>query len=63
MSTTDPVKRRNYQVVGIAGGFILPLAGLVAAGMFWVNEDRDIAVSTAVASIAGAIFYLVIFAA
>jgi hypothetical protein len=56
-------KQRNYVIAGAVGGFLLPLAGIVGAMVFYSRDDREAAGWIAGASIAGLIVYLILFAA
>jgi hypothetical protein len=56
-------KRRNYKIAGYVGGFILPIAGLVGAGLFYANDDRELAVSTLIASLLGAVAWALVLTA
>lgn len=60
---TDEARRRNYKIAGYVGGFILPIPGLVGAGLFYANGDRDIAVSTLIASLLGAVAWFLVLTA
>jgi zinc transporter ZupT len=57
--TPDEQKRRNYLIVGMVGGFILPLAGMFGAVIFWSQGDRPAATQVAAASTLGLVAYLV----
>ena len=59
----DERKRRNYVIAGSVGGFLLPLAGLIGALAFYQRDDPEAARIVGIASIAGVIAYLVLFAA
>jgi hypothetical protein len=61
--TPDEHKRRNYKIAGYVGGFILPIPGFVGAGLFYVNGDRDLALSTLVASLLGAVAWALVLTA
>jgi zinc transporter ZupT len=58
----DQQKRRNYIIAGSVGGFLLPIAGLVGALVFASAGDRAAAQIVGLASLAGALLYLVVFA-
>ena len=58
----DERKRRNYVIAGSVGGFLLPLAGLIGALAFYQRDDPQAARIVGIASIAGVIAYLVVFA-
>ena len=36
----DERKYRNYVIAGAVGGFLLPIAGLVGAMVFYSRDDR-----------------------
>jgi zinc transporter ZupT len=59
----DARKRRNYVIAGAVGGFLLPLAGIVGALVFYQRDDRDAARTLAIAAVAGVIAYLLLFSA
>ena len=61
--SVDEQKRRNYKIAGYVGGFILPIPGLVAAGLFLANGDRELAISTLIASLLGAVAWVVLLTA
>jgi hypothetical protein len=56
-------KYRNYVIAAAVGGFLLPLAGLVGALLFYSRDDREAAAWVIGASIAGAVAYVIVFAA
>ena len=56
-------KRRNVAIAAYGGGFLLPLAGLVAAGLLWANDDRELARGVLLAAVLGTIFWLLILTA
>lgn len=58
--SVDEQKRRNYKIAGYVGGFILPIPGLVAAGLFFANGDRDLALSTLIASLLGTVAWILV---
>jgi len=58
----DERKYRNYVIAAGVGGFLLPIAGLVGAMVFYSREDRAAASWIAGASAAGLLFYIVLFA-
>lgn len=60
--TPEEKKRRNYVIAGSVGGFLLPLAGLIGALAFYQRDDQEAARIVGIASIAGVIAYLVVFA-
>ena len=45
----------------MVGGFILPLAGMFGAVIFWSQGDRPAAMQVAAASTLGLVAYLVAF--
>jgi hypothetical protein len=53
---------RNYVIAGAVGGFLLPVAGMVGAMVFWSRGDEGSARTIAVASAVGLVFYVVLFA-
>ena len=61
--SVDEQKRRNYKIAGYVGGFILPIPGLVAAGLFLANGDRELAISTLIASLLGAVAWVMLLTA
>ncbi len=58
----DERKYRNYVIAGAVGGFLLPIAGLVGAMVFYSRDDRAAASWIAGASAVGLLFYIVLFA-
>jgi uncharacterized membrane protein (GlpM family) len=56
-------KHRNYVIAGAVGGFLLPLAGVVGALVFYQREDPDAARTLVIAAVAGLIAYIVLFSA
>jgi hypothetical protein len=58
----DERKQRNYLIAGAVGGFLLPLAGIVGAMIFYSRDDRAAASWIAGASAVGLLFYIVLFA-
>ena len=63
MVTVDEHKRRNYKIAGYIGGFILPIPGFVGAVMFFANGDREIALSTLIASLLGSVAWVLVLTA
>jgi hypothetical protein len=63
MVTPEEHKRRNYKIAGYVGGFILPIPGFVGAALFFANGDRDLAVSTLIASLLGAVAWVLVLTA
>jgi len=61
--SVDEQKRRNYKIAGYVGGFILPIPGLVAAGLLLANGDRELAISTLIASLLGAVAWVMLLTA
>jgi zinc transporter ZupT len=59
--TPEERKRRNYVIAGAVGGFLLPLAGVVGAMVFYQRDDPDAARTLAIAAVAGLVAYLVLF--
>ena len=59
----DETKRRNYLIAGTVGGFLLPVAGLVGALVFWSQGDESAARTVALASFVGILAYVLIFGA
>jgi zinc transporter ZupT len=59
--TGDERKRRNYVIAGTVGGFLLPLAGLVGALVFYSRDEPEAGRWCAGGAVAGLIFYLVLF--
>jgi hypothetical protein len=59
--TPDEAKRRNYVIAGTVGGFVLPLAGLLGALVFWHQGDEPAARLVAIASLLGLFAYAVLF--
>jgi len=61
---TDEARRqRNIAIAAVIGGFLLPLAGLVGAALFYARDERDLAWRVLVASVLGVVFYLLLFTA
>ncbi len=58
--SADQQRRRNYKIAGCVGGFILPLPGLVAAGLFFAGGDRELTISTLIASLLGAVAWTLV---
>jgi hypothetical protein len=59
---TDDARRPRYiAVTAVIGGFLLPLAGLVGAALFYARDDRDLAWRVLVASVLGVVFYVLLF--
>ena len=56
-------KYRNYVIAAAVGGFLLPLAGLVGALLFYSGDDREAATWVLGASLAGVVAYVIVFAA
>jgi zinc transporter ZupT len=56
-------KHRNYVIAGAVGGFLLPLAGVVGALVFYQREDPAAARVLAVAAVAGLLAYILLFSA
>ena len=54
-------KYRNYVIAAAVGGFLLPLAGVVGALLFYSRDDREAATWVIGASIAGAVAYVIAF--
>jgi uncharacterized membrane protein HdeD (DUF308 family) len=61
--TDEDRRQRNIRIAALIGGFLLPLAGLVGAALFYAREERDMAWRVLVASILGIVFYLLLFTA
>jgi uncharacterized membrane protein (GlpM family) len=61
--TPDEKKRRNYVIAGAVGGFLLPLAGIVGALVFYQRDEPDAARTLLIAAIAGIVAYAVLFGA
>jgi len=61
--SVDEQKRRNYKIAGYVGGFILPIPGFVGAAIFFANGDRDIALSTLIASLLGSVAWVLVLTA
>jgi zinc transporter ZupT len=61
--TDDERKRRNYVIAGAGGGFLLPLAGIVGALIFYSRGDNEAARILILGSVAGVIAYVLVFAA
>lgn len=59
----DDQRRRNLKIAGYGGGFLLPIPGLMGAGLFYANGDRDIALGTLIASLLGAIAWFLLLTA
>ncbi len=59
----EETKRRNYRIVGYIGGFLFPIAGAIGAAVFYANDDRELATSTLVASLVGAVFWVFLLTA
>ncbi len=60
---TDERRERNIAIAAVVGGFLLPLAGLVGAAIFYAREERDLAWRVLIASVLGVVFYLLLFTA
>jgi len=58
----DERRYRNYVIAAAVGGFLLPIAGLVGAMVFYSRGDRAAGSWIAGASAAGLLFYIVLFA-
>ncbi len=56
-------KYRNYVIAAAVGGFLLPLAGMVGALLFYSRGDREAAGWVIGASVAGVLAYVIVFAA
>ena len=54
-------KYRNYLIAASVGGFLLPIAGMVGAWVFWSRGDERGARTVALASVAGLVAYVVLF--
>jgi hypothetical protein len=63
---TEPVpddrKYRNYVIAAAVGGVLLPIAGMAGAMVFWTRGDESAARTVALASVAGLIVYVIVFA-
>ena len=59
---TDDRKYRNYVIAAAVGGFLLPIAGMVGAMVFWTRGDESAAQTVAVVSLVGLIAYVILFA-
>lgn len=57
--TEDELKRRNYVIAGSIGGFLLPLAGLIGAWIFYSQGDVPAARTIGIASVLGIVVYAV----
>jgi zinc transporter ZupT len=53
-------KRRNTIIAASVGAFVLPLAGLVGAMLFYSNDDREAANTVLGAALAGIVFYVLV---
>ena len=62
MDTTER-KYRNYVIAAAVGGFLLPLAGMGGALLFYSRGDREAATWVIGASVAGVLAYVIVFAA
>jgi hypothetical protein len=58
----DDPKYRNYVIAAAVGGFLLPIAGMVGAMVFWTRGDQRSAQTVAVVSLLGLIAYVALFA-
>ena len=58
--TDDLRKRRNTIIAASVGAFLLPLAGLVGAMLFYSSKDRDAANTVLGAAAAGIVFYILV---
>jgi hypothetical protein len=58
----DERKYRNYVIAAAVGGFLLPIAGMVGAMVFWSRGDEGAAQTVGVVSAVGLIFYVILFA-
>ena len=54
-------KYRNYVIAASVGGFLLPIAGMVGAWVFWSRGDESGARTVALPSVAGLVANLVLF--
>ena len=59
---TEDRKYRNYVIAAAVGGVLLPIAGMVGAMVFWTRGDESAARTVAIASVAGLILYVIVFA-
>ena len=59
----DDPRRRNYRIATLGGSFLLPLAGLVAVAMLWVQDDRDLAMNALVGALLGAVAWILVLTA
>jgi zinc transporter ZupT len=58
----DDRKYRNYVIAAAVGGVLLPIAGMVGAMVFWTRGDERAARAIAIASAAGLVLYVILFA-
>ena len=54
-------KQRNIAVAVHVGGFLLPLAGMIGAILYYVRGEERTAYTVALASVAGVFTYLILF--
>lgn len=54
-------KRRNYMIAGAVGGFLLPLAAIAGAFVFYSRDDADAARWCVIGAVAGLIVYVALF--
>lgn len=61
--TDEQKKRRNTIIAASIGAFLLPLAGLIGAAIFYARDDRQAGWTVLVGSALGIVFYLLLFGA
>jgi hypothetical protein len=60
---SDDPRRRNYRIATLGGSFVLPLAGLVAVAMFWIQDDRELAMNALAGALLGAVAWILLLTA
>jgi hypothetical protein len=59
----DDPRRRNYRIAALGGSLVLPLAGLVAVAMFWIQDDRELAMYALAGALLGAVAWILVLTA
>ncbi len=59
--TDEQRKRRNTILAASVGSFLLPLVGVVGTLLFLSRDDREAATALIGATIAGVVFYALVF--
>jgi hypothetical protein len=50
-------RQRNISLVAHVGGFLLPLVGIIASIVFYVQKQQQLAWTVLATSLAGAVFW------